>query len=94
VEKFNNRYRIASTRMQHWDYGWNAPYFITICTKNRDHYFGKVIQGKMQLSHIGVIADILWQEIKHHARHVELDAFVVMPNHIHGILIIDDNRDN
>jgi putative transposase len=44
----------------------------------------------MVLSHVGVIADILWYEIKNHAKNVELDAFVVMPNHIHGILILND----
>lgn len=70
MEKFNNRYRIASTRMQNWDYAWNASYFVTICTQDRNHYFGEINNGLMQLSHVGVIADILWQEIKNHAHHV------------------------
>lgn len=99
-EKFQNKYRIASARAQWWDYGWNGAYFITICTQNREHFFGEINDGKMKLSHLGVIADILWQEIPNHAKYVDLGDFVVMPNHIHGILILDkpdgenDNLDN
>jgi len=81
-----------STRLQNWDYRWDGYYFITICTKNRFEYFGKVENGKMVLSQVGVIADILWYEIKNHAKNVKLDAFVVMPNHIHGILILSGNE--
>lgn len=91
MKKFQGKYRISSTRLQNWNYGWNGAYFITICTKNRIHYFGKVINGKMQLSHMGIVADILWYEIKNHANGIELGGFVVMPNHIHGILILNHN---
>jgi len=52
-DKFQNKYRISSTRLQNWDYGWNAPYFVTICTKKREHYFGNIVDGEMQLSEIG-----------------------------------------
>ncbi len=90
-EKFQNKYRIPSARAAWWDYSADGIYFITICTQNREHYFGEIIKGKMQLSNIGVLADVLWHEIKHHARNIELGAFVVMPNHIHGILILNGN---
>ncbi|MGV8815590.1 MAG: hypothetical protein ACOH2D_15925 [Gelidibacter sp.] len=43
-EKFRNKYRIESTRLQNWDYGSNAAYFVTICTKNRIHYFGDIVE--------------------------------------------------
>lgn len=92
-DKFQNKYRIASARLQTWDYRWAGAYFITICTKNRAHYFGEITEGKMQLSTIGVIADILWYETKNHANNVELGEFVVMPNHIHGVLILNE-KDN
>lgn len=62
--------------------------FITICTAKKNHYFGEIEKGIMQLSHIGVLADVFWHEILNHAVNVELGAFVVMPNHIHGILIL------
>ena len=90
LDKFQNKYRIASARLQTWDYRWAGAYFITICTQNRAHYFGEITEGKMQLSTVGVIADILWYEIKNHAKNVELGEFVVMPNHIHGILILNE----
>ena len=45
----------------------------------------------MQLSHLGILADVLWYEIKNHAKYLELDEFVVMPNHVHGILILNGN---
>ncbi|MCH6235387.1 transposase [Cognataquiflexum rubidum] len=88
-EKYKNKYRTESFRAKWWDYTWNAAYFVTICTLNRHHYFGKVSNGKMILSGAGVLADVFWHEIKNHYKYVELDAFVVMPNHIHGILIIN-----
>lgn len=96
MEKYKNKYRIASSRASWWDYSWNAAYFITICTQNRAHYFGEIINQKMQLSSVGILADVFWHEMKNHSKHIELDAFVVMPNHIHGILIIDstENEDN
>jgi putative transposase len=89
AKKFQNKYRIASARASWWDYGWNGAYFITICTANRNNLFGEISNGKMQLSSIGILADVFWHEIKNHAENVELGAFVVMPNHIHGILILD-----
>ena len=45
TEKYKNKYRIPSARLQHWDYGWNATYFVTICTHNHEHYFGSIPAG-------------------------------------------------
>jgi len=89
-KKYQNKYRIPSIRVQKWNYAWNGAYFVTICTDNQKHYFGEIKNGKMELSPIGVIADILWHEIPHHNSYVELGAFTVMPNHIHGIIIINN----
>jgi len=94
TNKFQNKFRIPSTRLQNWDYCWVGAYFITICTKNREHYFGEIENGKMQLSSVGVIANVMWHEIKNHSKTIDLDVFVVMPNHIHGILILYETNDN
>jgi putative transposase len=96
LDKFKNKYRIASARAAWWDYGWAGAYFITICTADRLHYFGEITNKKMQLSNVGVLADVFWHEIPHHAKNVEFGAFVTMPNHIHGILILNgaDNNNN
>lgn len=88
-EKFQGKYRNESARLQSWDYGKNASYFVTICTHDREHYFGEIQKHKMHVSPAGAIAHVLWNEIKNHAQHVELGEFVVMPNHIHGILILN-----
>ena len=86
---YKNKYRISSARLQNWDYGWNAAYFVTICTENREWYFGDIVDGEIQLSKIGIIANKCWHEIPKHFPFVKLGAFVTMPNHMHGIVIID-----
>ena len=87
--KFKNKYRISSARLQSWDYSNNGAYFITICTQNRNHFFGKIQNQEMHLSEIGKLAEKYWLEIPEHFPFVELSNFVVMPNHFHGILIIN-----
>ncbi len=87
--KFKNTYRIPSARAQWWDYERTGAYFITICTKNREPFFGEILDGKMNLSALGHFANSCWYEIPKHFPFVELGAFVVMPNHIHGIIIIN-----
>lgn len=87
-DKYKGKYRIPSARMQHWDYRWAGAYFITICTGRRKPYFGMIHNGRMNLSQTGVMADIFWWEIQKHARHLYLGSFVVMPNHVHGILVL------
>ena len=94
MKKYQNKYRIASARLQGYNYGNAGLYFITICTANRKHFFGEIIDGKMQLSNIGILADIFWYEIKNHSKNMVLHQFVVMPNHIHGILEIVKNIDD
>jgi putative transposase len=91
MDKFRNKYRIPSARLQNWDYGSNGAYFITICTKNRVRYFGEIVNGEMKLNDLGKLAEQYWLAIPQHFSFVELGNFVVMPNHTHGILIIDKN---
>jgi putative transposase len=90
MQKFKNKYRIASARLSGWDYGQPGLYFITICTKNRRHFFGEIINKEMYLNDTGIIADTCWAEIPRHFNNTTLGEFVVMPNHIHGIIIIND----
>ena len=85
---FRNKYRIESTRYRGYDYSSSGKYFITICTKNKICYFGKIDNGKMILSDIGLIAEKFWREIPDHFPNIELDEFIIMPDHIHGIIII------
>jgi len=89
---FRNRYRIDSVRLKNWDYSTPGAYFITICTKNRERVFGRVKRGEMILSEIGKIADSHWREIPNHFPSVHLDEFQMMPDHLHGIVIIEPNN--
>ncbi|EPR66285.1 transposase [Cyclobacterium qasimii] len=99
MDKYQNKYRIGSIRLPGYDYRKNGAYFITICTKNREHFFGKIVDASiigplqckspmMQLNELGQIAQKYWMEIPNHFPFVELGNFVVMPNHTHGILVI------
>jgi len=139
MKKYQNKYRIPSARLPYWDYTNNGAYFITICTKNRNHYFGEIIKPRdpsptdvamqlprtdvamqnistdvamqnfrtdvavqrlypskkttptntMQLNEIGQLAHNYWNDIPNHFPHVQLGNFVIMPDHMHGILIIN-----
>ena len=92
MEKFIHSKKRQSYRLKHWDYSWNASYFVTICTLRKICCFGSISGGRMNLSPAGAIANVLWYEIKNHAKNVELDNYVVMPNHIHGIITLSNNN--
>lgn len=97
--KYMGKYSITSTRLQTWDYGSNAPYFVTICTHNRVCCFGNITaetpnrgvsaNPTIQLSPIGQLARQFWLDIPNHFPFVKLGESVVMPNHVHGIVMID-----
>jgi putative transposase len=82
--------RRRSIRLQGYDYSQAGAYFITICTQNRECMFGEIVGGKMALNHAGNMIQTVWDEIPIHYAGIEIDEFVAMPNHIHGIIIIVD----
>jgi len=91
---FRNRFRNNSLRYAGRDYSLPGKYFVTIHTKGTKGWFGKVIDSKMHLSEIGHIAAHMWYEIPVHFPFIGLDAFVVMPDHIHGIIVINRSIEN
>lgn len=91
---FNNKYKINSARLSNWDYGANAVYFITVCTYAKEHFFGEVLNRKMHLSPIGLLAQKFAIEIPKHFNYTEIDAFVIMPNHIHFLMVINQRERN
>lgn len=88
---FKNKFRISSARLKHWDYSSSGWYFVTICTYNKICCFGDIVNGKMKLSKIGEIAKKFWLKIPKHFSNVFLDEFIIMPNHIHGIVVIKND---
>ncbi|MBW7884612.1 MAG: hypothetical protein H3C34_18635 [Caldilineaceae bacterium] len=78
-------------RLQGYDYAQPGAYYLTICTHERACLFGEIRMGEMHLNGAGHVATQCWLAIPEHFPHVELDAFVVMPNHVHGIIMITGN---
>ncbi len=90
---FKNKYRIESIRLPGYDYSRPGAYFITIVVHNRQCLFGEIVNGEMTLNEFGEIVKTEWQKTGALRPNIDVDAFVVMPNHLHGILIITDNDD-
>jgi REP element-mobilizing transposase RayT len=88
--RYQDKYRVESTRLPGWNYATNGGYFVTICTDNQQCFLGEIVAGEMRLSQAGKIAHKLWPEIPERFPNCQLDVFCVMPNHIHGILITCD----
>ena len=95
-DKYRNKYRNASARAQWWNYGQAGAYFVTICTQHRKPFFGEIRAGEMKPSAIGAIAEQEWWKTLDIRMDMNLQRgeFVVMPNHIHGIIIIGKNQYN
>jgi len=81
-----------STRLKGYDDSKPGYYFVTICVNNRYHLFGKIIKKKMILNKFGKIAEREWLRTKKLRDNVRLDDFVIMPNHLHGIIELTDGR--
>lgn len=81
-----------SNRLYDYDYSSDGLYFITICTKNRIHFLGEIDNNKLVSNAISEIASNIWFEIPQHFPFVDLDSFIIMPNHIHGIVQINQSK--
>ena len=75
-----------SIRLPGYDYSQPGAYFITICTKNKECLFGGIVAGEMQLNGAGEIVDESWQQITNHFTGVDIDQYIIMPNHFHSII--------
>jgi len=79
-----------SLRLRDYDYAASGAYFVTVCTQHRVCLFGDVVNNTVWLNEYGDIVLACWDDIPAHFTHVDLDAFVVMPNHVHGIIVLTD----
>jgi hypothetical protein len=77
TDLYRNKYRIQPARAQWWDYSRDGVYFVTICTHNREYYFGEIANCEMKLSKIGNFAKLCWQQIPNHFPFVQLGASVI-----------------
>jgi REP element-mobilizing transposase RayT len=79
-----------SIRLKGYDYRSAGAYFVTIVTYQRECVFGEIVNGEMRLNDYGKIADEHWQDIPNHFPNVDLGTYVIMPNHVHGIIVVND----
>ncbi|MBM3262027.1 MAG: transposase [candidate division Zixibacteria bacterium] len=88
------RYHRRSIRLKVYDYRRCGAYFITVCVQNRFCLFGEIVDGVMKINEAGQIAQNVWNDLPRHYPHMVLDAWVIMPNHVHGIIFLSDVRDD
>ncbi len=84
-------HRRRTIRVQGYDYTQGGAYFITICARNRECLWGQVVNGMIQLNEMGRLVESVWLQTANVRPDIELDAYVVMPNHFHAILFIHDS---
>ena len=85
-----NLHRNGTIRLSGYDYSRTGAYFVTTCTHGRADLFGKIVKNEMRLNVYGRMVQEVWNGLPGHYPHVALDAFVIMPNHIHGIVVLVD----
>ncbi len=85
--------RRRALRLPGYDYAQAGAYFVTICTRGRVCVLGDVVDGEVRLSELGVMVNSVWSELPRHYAHVRLDAWVVVPNHVHGIVMLEPDDD-
>ncbi len=83
-----NRPDRRSIRLKHYDYSYPGYYFVTICTGDKKTFFGTITDGRVVLSDLGKTADKCFIDIPNHFRDATIDQYVIMPNHVHGIIVI------
>ena len=84
----HNIHHRRSIRLQGYDYSNKGVYFVTLCTKNRVAFFGNIVGGIMVLNNAGCVANKCWNEIPDHFKHAVLHEYIIMPDHVHGIIEI------
>lgn len=90
MKLYKNKFRIDSPRLKAWDYSTPWWYYVTICKKDMKCWFGIIKNGKMKLNDLGKVIEEEWIKTKVIRSNVDLDKFVIMPNHFHGIPIVKD----
>lgn len=88
----NNKYHRRSIRLRDYDYSQAGTYYITICTQNRVSLFGNITDSKIVLNDAGTMVEKWWLELPQKFQDIALDEYIIMPNHFHGIIIINNNN--
>jgi REP element-mobilizing transposase RayT len=84
-----DKHHRRSIRIKGYDYSRAGAYFVTICTHGRECLFGEIMDGEMRLNDAGQAAQAEWVRLPERFQSIELDEFVIMPNHLHGIILVE-----
>jgi len=90
VRQDRDTHRRRSIRLKGYDYSQPAAYFVTVCVQGREEMLGEIVVGENRLSDAGQMVQAAWEDLPLHYAGVEIGALVVMPNHIHGIIVLTD----
>jgi len=85
------KHRRRSIRLKDFDYARAGAYFVTICVRNKECLLGEIIRGDMAMTTLGTIVQSIWDDLPHHYLNIDVDAFIIMPNHVHGIIILGED---
>ncbi len=83
-----------NNRLKGYDYSRPGRYFVTICTKDKGNIFGEIENEIMVLNEIGKITDYTWKDLPNHNDNITLNEYIIMPDHVHGIIMINESNDN
>ena len=87
----SNQISRRSIRLKEYDYSQAGAYFITICAINRKILFGEIVESGIRINPFGLVVNECWEDLPRHYDFLDLDAFIVMPKHVHGILMLTDH---
>ena len=93
MRNHHERHHRRSIRLKGYDYSKNGAYFVTICSHNHECIFGRISNGKMRLNSYGEIVQKCWDDLPNHYLNIKLDVFVIMPDHVHGIIFVENDPD-
>jgi REP element-mobilizing transposase RayT len=92
MSPYLGKYRVEPARLRDWDYRARGWYFVTVCAHNRACIFGEIVHAEVRLSSVGRIAESELRNLPVHYENVQVDSFIVMPNHVHAIFAIDGDH--
>jgi REP element-mobilizing transposase RayT len=92
-DNLNQTHLRRSIRLQGYDYSQTGAYYVTLCVQNRECLFGFVENDEMKLNPAGLIVQSVWNGLSEYFQGIDIDASVVMPNHLHGIIVIDGSTE-
>lgn len=92
-DKYLGKYRVKTERVKWHDYN-NGTYFVTICTHNREHYFGEIVGGELIMTDIGQYTNGVFCSLSKYYPYAQIHSYVIMPDHLHAILTIDGKLTN